>query len=196
MSPRSQEQLAEVRSKSKKKILDAALALFAHQGFHNTTVEEVADKASVAKGSIYTYFSSKMKLLEGIIEDLMEEGDEILKQMEHLTTPSQQLAFLIHTSFDYMKRNQHHTRLLTALALQLEQFPTLEEIIKSRYITLMPFMAELLKSNGYDDHAAQTEARLLSAALDGIGIQYLILKDAIPLEEIKEELLAKYCPIE
>lgn len=194
MSPRTNKQNEVIRQKSKSKILDAALELFAKQGFHNTTIEQVADQASMAKGSVYTYFNSKMGLLEGIIERLLAEGDEILEQMENYQTPKEQLAFLIEYSFRYMQKNPDHSRLITALALQLEQFPSLEEIIKSRYVSLMPFMTELMKDNGFSAEYAKTEARLLSAALDGIGMQYLILKDALPIEEIKQELLNKYCP--
>ncbi len=40
-------------------ILDAALGLFAEQGFHGTTIPEVARKAGVAAGTIYRYFDGK-----------------------------------------------------------------------------------------------------------------------------------------
>jgi AcrR family transcriptional regulator len=40
-------------------ILDAALGLFAEQGFHGTSVPEIARAAGVAAGTIYRYFESK-----------------------------------------------------------------------------------------------------------------------------------------
>ena len=53
--------------------MDAARELFAHRGFHNTTLEEIARHAEFGKGTIYNYFSSKEELLYGIIDRLTSE---------------------------------------------------------------------------------------------------------------------------
>jgi AcrR family transcriptional regulator len=45
----------------------AALELFTTQGFHGTNIRDIADKAQVSQGAIYTYFPSK----EAIFEDLV-----------------------------------------------------------------------------------------------------------------------------
>ena len=44
-------------------ILDSALALFADQGFHGTSVPEIARRAGVAAGTIYRYFDGKDALV-------------------------------------------------------------------------------------------------------------------------------------
>jgi len=44
-------------------ILEAALALFGEQGFHGTTVPEVAARAKVAAGTLYRYYPSKDALV-------------------------------------------------------------------------------------------------------------------------------------
>ena len=53
-------------------ILDAALRLFSSKGFHDTTMEEVANAAGVAKGTIYLYFQSKEHLLLALKRDFMQ----------------------------------------------------------------------------------------------------------------------------
>jgi TetR/AcrR family transcriptional regulator, fatty acid metabolism regulator protein len=40
-------------------ILDAAMRVFARQGFHTCRVSDIADEAGVAYGLVYHYFSSK-----------------------------------------------------------------------------------------------------------------------------------------
>ena len=47
-------------------ILDAAEAVFASHGFAATTIDAVAAKAGIAKGSIYNYFPSKEALFEQV----------------------------------------------------------------------------------------------------------------------------------
>ena len=53
-------------------ILEAALALFSSKGFHDTTMDEVANAAGVAKGTIYIYFQSKEPLLLALKRDFMQ----------------------------------------------------------------------------------------------------------------------------
>lgn len=48
------------------KILDAALGLFASQGFDGTAVPEVARAAGIATGSIYRHFASKEALVNAL----------------------------------------------------------------------------------------------------------------------------------
>ena len=48
-------------------VLDAALALFAAQGFAHTTVEAVARAAGLSKAAVYLYFPSKKALLAGVV---------------------------------------------------------------------------------------------------------------------------------
>nr|WP_289039144.1 TetR family transcriptional regulator [uncultured Allobacillus sp.] len=47
-------------------IIEASIELFAKKGFHTTSVQEIVNKANVAKGSFYTYFQSKDELIVSI----------------------------------------------------------------------------------------------------------------------------------
>ena len=55
-------------------ILDAAVTVFARQGFHHCRVSDVADEAGVAYGLVYHYFDSK----EEILNDLFLERWQIM----------------------------------------------------------------------------------------------------------------------
>jgi AcrR family transcriptional regulator len=51
-------------------IVDAAAQLFAKQGYRKTSVDQVARRAGVAKGTVYLYFKTKAELLlHGVIEE-------------------------------------------------------------------------------------------------------------------------------
>jgi len=49
-------------------LLDAALAVFGERGFRQTTLEEVATRAGVSKGTVYLYFASKDDLFRAVVE--------------------------------------------------------------------------------------------------------------------------------
>lgn len=48
-------------------ILDAALAVFAERGFAAASMEQVAARAGISKGTLYLYFSSKEELFKAVV---------------------------------------------------------------------------------------------------------------------------------
>jgi TetR/AcrR family fatty acid metabolism transcriptional regulator len=62
-------------------ILDAAVRVFAHKGFHTSRVGDIAEEAGVAHGLLYHYFASKDEVLDTIFRetwsDLLAEIGEI-----------------------------------------------------------------------------------------------------------------------
>ena len=59
---------------TRQKLYEAAVTLIAEQGFSSTTVEEIAERAGVAKGTVYYNFASKAELFE----ELLRFGVELL----------------------------------------------------------------------------------------------------------------------
>ncbi len=53
----------------KRRLLLAAIDVFAEQGFHATTIDQIAERAGVGKGTVYLYFQSKQDLFLGIIQE-------------------------------------------------------------------------------------------------------------------------------
>ncbi len=56
-------------NESREKILATARQVFAEKGFASATVDEIADAAGVAKGTVYYSFASKSALYAGVISD-------------------------------------------------------------------------------------------------------------------------------
>ncbi len=80
-------------------LLDAALALFVEKGFAATRTDEVAQRAGVAKGTLYLYYPSKEDLFKAAVRqnlsNLIAEGQEMVDQFEG--SSSDLLAMLMHT---------------------------------------------------------------------------------------------------
>lgn len=62
-------------NKTKRKIFEASMRLFAEKGYDATSIEEITATVGVAKGTLYYHFSSK----EEIFKFLVEEGVKLLK---------------------------------------------------------------------------------------------------------------------
>jgi AcrR family transcriptional regulator len=67
-----------------RRILTAASALFASKGYAETSMQEIADAADLAVGTLYNYFRAKPDLLVAILrhetEELLAAGARILEQ--------------------------------------------------------------------------------------------------------------------
>ena len=66
----------EQRAASIEALLGEALALFITQGYHATTVEEIAQAAGLTKGAVYFYFKSKANVLKALL-DRMGDDDAV-----------------------------------------------------------------------------------------------------------------------
>lgn len=55
------------KEKKKNTIIKAARIIFFEKGFEKATMDEIAKKANIAKGTLYLYFSSKMDLYYSIV---------------------------------------------------------------------------------------------------------------------------------
>ncbi len=62
-------------SEKRRVILDAAVRVFARQGFHTSRVSDIADEAAVAYGLVYHYFPSKEAILDTLF---LERWDVML----------------------------------------------------------------------------------------------------------------------
>jgi TetR/AcrR family fatty acid metabolism transcriptional regulator len=60
------------RSDKRERIIDAAIAVFAENGFQASRVSDVAKRAGVADGTIYLYFRNKEDLLLSVFEQKMD----------------------------------------------------------------------------------------------------------------------------
>jgi AcrR family transcriptional regulator len=57
------EKLSRTAQKTKNKLMETALALFKERGFDSVTIDEITQTAGVAKGTFYTYFTTKSDII-------------------------------------------------------------------------------------------------------------------------------------
>jgi AcrR family transcriptional regulator len=59
--------------RTRRRILDAALAEFGSRGFADTGIIEITRRAKVALGTFYTYFDSKEEVFRALVRDMSEQ---------------------------------------------------------------------------------------------------------------------------
>ena len=88
---------AEVIEEKKKAIEDAAKVLFIKQGFHGTSMRDIAGQAGVSLGNLYNYYRTKEEIFESIISKYLvvinEKLNQIFEEIEDPLLPDNLLAF-------------------------------------------------------------------------------------------------------
>lgn len=97
------------KSKKSELILDAALVLFATNGFYATTIPDIAKAMKMSVGNIYNYFSSKEVLAKEIIKyssDIL--GMEIRKVNEEVCSSEEKIRKIVALYFEMASSKPQH----------------------------------------------------------------------------------------
>jgi AcrR family transcriptional regulator len=72
---------AEQQQRTRERVLEAADRLYVEQGFHATSVDQVAAEAGYSKGAVYSNFASKEDLFFAVYERRAEQGIEEMQRV-------------------------------------------------------------------------------------------------------------------
>ena len=102
------------RFRRRDEILKAATDLFSEKGYHEVTMEEIAEEMGVSKGTIYNYFSSKENLYLEILKESFEAIEALLhEEVENSDPAPLKLRKLLATIFTFYRRNLKVLRILS-----------------------------------------------------------------------------------
>ena len=144
MSKTKQEVVTEFRCTE---ILDAARKVFAEKGFSETTMDQVAECAGIAKGTLYLYFRSKRDIyMAALMEGIRSLNNDSRRKVEAAAGVREKLCAFIETRVGYFEQHRdffliYHSEVGNLRVpqathegqmseLYLEQAQMLEEVLK------------------------------------------------------------------
>ena len=91
-SARTLSSVRPITGDKREAILRAAIRVFAHNGYFNSKVADIASEAGVADGTVYLYFKSKEEILHSIFDRSVEAAlADGRKQLKGITDPREKL---------------------------------------------------------------------------------------------------------
>ena len=108
-------------------ILDAAVRVFAHKGFHTSRVGDIAEEAGVAHGLLYHYFSSKDEVLETIFRENWATLLERIHAVERSDEPAREQ--LRHVAAILLRTWRHEPDVVRVLVREIARTPELQQRI-------------------------------------------------------------------
>ncbi|GAB3064848.1 TetR/AcrR family transcriptional regulator [Virgibacillus ainsalahensis] len=99
-------------------IIEAAVQVFAENGYHSSQVSKIAKKAKVADGTIYLYFKNKEDILISVFEEKMGQFiQQITESIDDKQNANEKLRTLIEMHFLQLS-DDHYLAIVTQLELR------------------------------------------------------------------------------
>ncbi len=127
--------------KRKKMLLRIAYDMFLTRGYENTSVDEIIEKAQIAKGTYYYYFQSKEQMLEEVIDMMIDNETEMAEQIIQRDIPVPQKIVGILTSMKPTEAEQPIKNTLFKQENVLMHYKVRKKLID----TITPLLSEVIK---------------------------------------------------
>jgi TetR/AcrR family fatty acid metabolism transcriptional regulator len=174
------------RDLKKKRIVNAAISLFAENGFNDTSMLEIARRADVAEGSLYEYFQNKENLLLRIPDEKLSE------LYDHIcgNTLENEIREIISKLFRFYSDEKQYTTILVLMLRTNRQFHHSEgiRIIERIFLVIEELIAKGEKEGKFRKDLDMGLCRdLLFGTIDHIVIPWIIFERDYDLPGIGEE---------
>ncbi|MCC4815599.1 transcriptional regulator [Vibrio lentus] len=118
------------RDITKQKILASAWELFGENGYDNTTTRQIARHASVADGTVFRHFETKLTILrEGMLSQLEKIGQEVLATDQNKSTLDIGLSLIEHYYRYYFDNVELSRALLKEVIWDLDYYRTFDQAL-------------------------------------------------------------------
>ncbi|RJR38591.1 MAG: TetR/AcrR family transcriptional regulator, partial [Deltaproteobacteria bacterium] len=92
--------------RQRQEMLAAALDLFSQKGYHKVSMQEIAEKAEFAIGTLYKFFQSKEDLYKALFSDLCDNFEEALtRAIEEPADEIEKLRNYVRTKVEIFRSN-------------------------------------------------------------------------------------------
>ncbi|MBU6330348.1 MAG: TetR/AcrR family transcriptional regulator [Acidobacteria bacterium] len=148
----------------RQQLLDTSLTTFARLGYHDSSMNDIADSAGVTKPVLYQHFESKRELFLQLLISLSDDLRATIRAaIEGASTPRQQVEFGISAYFRWAGANRDGFVVL--FDSEVRRDPEFGEEAKRVHRELVDSIAELIVVPGLD----RERQRLLAFGIVGLN---------------------------
>jgi AcrR family transcriptional regulator len=164
--PRSESANQHVREQTRKRILDAAMSVFARSG-SRSTMADIAAEAGVSQGLAYRYFPSKEAILTRLVEEAAKSGGGPAARVRRLTgSPGERLARLISSILEDRRERPEFYRFLYQVMRDESIAPGLKEmVLKSGSVILGEIRRMIVDGQATGEIARDDPDQLIAALM-------------------------------
>ncbi|MCC3277020.1 TetR/AcrR family transcriptional regulator [Arthrobacter sp. zg-Y20] len=179
-------------SGTQRAILDAALELAAANGISGTTMDDVAERAGVAKGSLYYNFSSKDKLFEKLTLEGVGSLTDSLRTARSGRTGWPAIESMVRALLELLYENRALAKLMAAEILRTDRTwqHSMHLLRQEALAEFVEPIRETVQENGTDgpDNVMLIAGSVFGATLMA-ALDWLVFDPERPLEKVTDSVL-------
>jgi TetR/AcrR family acrAB operon transcriptional repressor len=182
--------------KTRQRVLDSALEIFASKGYSQASMEEIASKAGVTKGALYWHFESKLDLYNALVNHVLKlQTQEIVPALLKEASSQSVVKALVRSHLNFYRRNPRITEFYSNMMMEGKTLSEsgIMEIMAHAYRSYREAVTDALAmgcKKGKND--AKGAAMVLIGALDGIVMQWMMDPDGFDLDDAEQALVRIY----
>ncbi len=172
-------------------ILNAAIALFAKNGFHSTTINQIVEAADLTKGAFYGHFKNKEAIFCAVVEEVKNEWNrmitrEIAEEGNALKKLNKMLDVFVRLT---LENKDKYVIFIVLIAEFTEVEERFESVLKKAFDEIFDHLAAVIEE-GKRSQQIRTEidSRLLAITMigtwQGILLQWLLNRERVRLEDL------------
>jgi TetR/AcrR family fatty acid metabolism transcriptional regulator len=168
-------------------IIDAAIRVFARNGYYNSRVSDIAREAGIASGTIYLYFKTKDEILVTLFRDKMAEWVEFVRaEIAGEADPVAKLHRLVALHFSVLESNPDLAEVVQVELRQGHKFfrgASAHEV--SSYFALIGGVLEegIARGQIRGDVPVKLATKMLFGAMDQVATSWVLGKRAYRLSD-------------
>jgi len=176
-------------------ILAGAQEVFSKKGFHDATVEEVAEVAGVGKGTVYLYFGSKRELFVTLIEERLTQMERILtERLRSVKGSCEKLREIIAMQLEFFNRSRDFlTVVLSDFGHMVHE---LDERTREARLAFLRVVEAVIEEGMREGEFRAADSRIAADALMGMvgAVAYgHLIRDREPLTPDHASQLVNLC---
>jgi TetR/AcrR family fatty acid metabolism transcriptional regulator len=180
------------REETRQRLLDAALPVFARNGFERATVDEIVREAGYSKGAFYVHFESKEDLFWAMLEERIEAVQDTLRGAIDIGVPiAENQRRILNAIFSLDREEKAWSALFMEFAAHAARNEKVRARLAEMYQRWRSFTVEMLRGAREAgkiraDIDIEFTASMIIAIMEGTLIQSRVAPDAVrPAELIK-----------
>lgn len=171
--------------KTKDKIIQKAVRLFAHQGVDGLSMRKLADRSGIAQSVIYHHFKNKDVLLKYLFDTTNTKLGKLRAKLPQTQTSSQMLKQRITFQIDHAEEIVAVLKYFLTYRKEFEK-QNLGYVPEKAYLHIEEVLARGVKSGEFIEMDIAKEAKVITHAINGFILEYFPKK---PTGKEKRELI-------
>ena len=173
------------------KLFTAAVELIGERGYHGTTVDDIVERAGVAKGTVYYHFAGKRELFQALLEDgLQRLSTSFREEVEANDDPREALRCIVHAELRFIHDYQAFSKLLMSELWRADRvWREALVLLRSNYVSCVDTVIARGIEQGLfrADLDPQRAGSVVFGTIATAALDWLVFDPDRPMQDVAEE---------